>query len=73
MHKRPEWLLTLHSGANGGIEMVSILQEEVKVVNIGIREFVQALDEQEVPVVHVDWRPPTEEDEEIENLLEELM
>ena len=73
MHKRPEWLLTLHSGANGGIEMASILQEEVKVVNIGIREFVQALDEQEVPVVHVDWRPPTEEDEEIENLLEALM
>lgn len=73
MHKRPELLLTLHSGANGGIEMASILQEEVKVVNIGIREFVQALDEQEVPVVHVDWRPPTEEDEEIENLLEALM
>lgn len=73
MHKRPELLLTLHSGANGGIAMASILQEEVKVVNIGIREFVQALDEQEVPVVHVDWRPPTEEDEEIENLLEALM
>ena len=73
MHKRPELLLTLHSGANGGIEMASILQEEVKVVNIGIRECGQALDEQEVPVVHVDWRPPTEEDEEIENLLEALM
>jgi hypothetical protein len=53
--------------------MASILQEEVTVVNIGIREFVQALDEQEVPVVHVDWRPSTEEDEEIENLLEALM
>ena len=73
MHKRPELLLTLHSGANGGIEMAGILQEEVRVVNIGIIEFVQALDEQEVPVVHVDWRPPTEEDEEIENLLEALM
>jgi hypothetical protein len=53
--------------------MAGILQEEVKVVNIGIIEFVQALDEQEVPVVHVDWRPPTEEDEEIEDLLEALM
>jgi hypothetical protein len=53
--------------------MAGILQEEVRVVNIGIREFVQALDEQEVPVVHVDWRPPTEDDEEIEDLLKALM
>lgn len=53
--------------------MANILREEVKVINIGIREFMQALDEQHVPLVHVDWKPPTEEDEEIENLLESLL
>jgi hypothetical protein len=53
--------------------MANILQEGVKVINIGIKEFVQALDDQEVRVVHVDWRPPTEEDEDIENLLEALL
>jgi hypothetical protein len=53
--------------------MGTILEEEVKVINIGIREFVQALDQQHVPVVHVDWEPPREGDEEIENLLNSIL
>jgi len=50
-----------------------ILHKEVKVISVGIKAFTEALDEQRVPVVHVDWRPPTEEDEEIEHLLDSLM
>jgi hypothetical protein len=53
--------------------MANLLQEEIKVINIGIKEFMEALEEQQVPVVHVDWRPPTEEDEGIENLLDSLL
>ncbi len=53
--------------------MANLLQEEIRVINIGIKEFMEALEEQQVPVVHVDWRPPTEEDEEIENLLDSLL
>lgn len=53
--------------------MSSILREELKVINIGIREFMLALDEQQVDVVHVDWRPPAQEDEEIEKLLDSLI
>jgi hypothetical protein len=34
---------------------------------------MQALDNQEVPVIHVDWRPPTQDDEEIEALLDSLL
>jgi len=53
--------------------MPNLLQEEIKVVNIGIKEFMEALEDQQVPVVHVDWKPPTEEDEEIEKLLDSLL
>ncbi len=53
--------------------MPNLLQEEIKVVNIGIKEFMKALEDQQVPVVHVDWKPPTEEDEEIEKLLDSLL
>ena len=53
--------------------MANLLQEEIKVVNIGIKEFMEALEDQQVPVVHVDWKPPTKEDEEIEKLLDSLL
>jgi hypothetical protein len=50
-----------------------ILKEEVKVINIGVEEFMRALEEQEVPVIHVEWKPPTDEDKEIDNLLDSLI
>lgn len=53
--------------------MADILKEDVKVINIGIEQFVQSLYEQQVSLVHVDWKPPTEEDEEIEKLLDSLI
>jgi hypothetical protein len=53
--------------------MTQILQEEIKVINIGITEFMQSLADQGVRIVHVDWSPPTEEDEEIEKLLDLLL
>jgi hypothetical protein len=53
--------------------MTRILLEEVKVVNIGITEFMQSLSDQGVQAVHVDWTPPSEEDGEIEALLEDLL
>ena len=53
--------------------MEVILQQELKVINIGLRQFLEALEEQKTPVVHVDWKPPTEEDEEVTKLLESLL
>jgi hypothetical protein len=52
--------------------MDSLLQKETAVINVGIAEFCLALEEQKVPVVHVNWVPPTAEDEEIEALLDSL-
>ncbi len=34
--------------------------QKMKVINIGLEEFARSLREQEVEVVSVDWRPPTE-------------
>ena len=73
MHRQPESPLLLLCHREGGGLVANILREEVKVINIGIKEFMQALDEQHVPLVHVDWKPPTEEDEEIESLLDSLL
>lgn len=73
MHRLPGLLLILHCDPNEGTVMTNILQEELKVINIGIKQFMEALEEQQVSVVHVDWKPPTEEDEEIEKLLDSLL
>jgi hypothetical protein len=52
---------------------MNILREEIKVINVGIVHFMEELEKQGVPIVHVEWSPPKEDDEEIENLLESLL
>jgi hypothetical protein len=53
--------------------MANILQEDLQVINLGITQFMTELEAQGIPVVHVEWTPPKEDDEEIENLLESLL
>jgi hypothetical protein len=36
-----------------------LLKEGPKVLNIGVEQFAQDLSAQKVPVVQMDWRPPT--------------
>jgi FdrA protein len=43
------------------------------VVNIGIVEFAESLEEQGAEVVHVDWKPPAGGDEELAELLDRLI
>ena len=40
------------------METDKLLQMEVRVVNIGLREFARDLERCNVPVVHLDWSPP---------------
>ncbi len=54
-------------------QMANILQEDLQVINLGITQFMTEVEVQGVPVVHVEWAPPKEDDEEIENLLESLL
>ena len=50
----------------------TILNERLKVVNIGVSTFAEDLKSQGVEVVHVDWRPPAGGDAEMLRLLEKL-
>ena len=43
------------------------------VINIGISTFYEALVEQDVKAVQLDWRPPVRQSEAIENLLDMLL
>jgi len=50
-----------------------LLNEEPVVINIGLAEFSQALMDQGIQVIQVDWRPPAAGDEELVGLLDELL
>jgi hypothetical protein len=50
-----------------------LLQEQLVVINIGLRGFADSLEMQEVEVIQVDWVPPAGGDEEMIDLLEKLL
>lgn len=52
----------------------SLLQQvELKVVNVGLEHFAQSLQQQDVKVVHVAWKPPADGDRELMKMLEQLL
>jgi hypothetical protein len=50
----------------------TIINEDLKVVNIGVSTFADDLRSQDVDVVSVDWKPPAGGDVEMLRLLEKL-
>jgi len=42
-------------------------------INLGLEDFAKALQDQGREVVHVDWSPPPEIDEELKEILDELL
>lgn len=50
-----------------------LLQQGPRAINLGLREFAEALKDQGAPVVHVDWSPPPPEAEELADLLDKLL
>lgn len=54
------------------MESDKLLQAEIRVINIGLREFADDLRSRQVPVVHVDWSPPAVTDPRIADLLAKL-
>ena len=50
-----------------------LLQAPLIVINLGLRKFAEALAEQHVEVVQVDWVPPAGGDKELMNLLDQLL
>ncbi len=49
-----------------------LLRSELRVVNIGLREFARDLETCKVPVIHVDWSPPAVTNPKIASLLAKL-
>ncbi|HET9176237.1 MAG TPA: hypothetical protein VFN84_07750 [Pseudolabrys sp.] len=53
-------------------ETDKLLTSEVRVVNIGLREFARDLSACKVQVVHVDWSPPAVTNPKVASLLAKL-
>jgi len=54
-------------------ELEELLQDGPVVINLGVREFAETLQDQGVEVVHVDWAPPAGGDTEMAELLDKLL
>ena len=50
----------------------SLFESRLKVINIGLSLFSEALRQQQVVVAHVDWHPPAGGDMELLRLLDRL-
>jgi hypothetical protein len=61
------------SDASEGCSISSdIIGQEIKVINIGLDIFKEALEEQDVKVVQVDWEVPAKGDEKVINILKKM-
>ncbi len=49
------------------------LHQPLVIINIGLKQFADNLEQQNVEVVHVDWKPPAAGDEELIDLLDKLL
>jgi hypothetical protein len=49
--------------------MKELFDSELKVINVGLKTFKDTLDEQNVPSIHVDWRPPVTIDENLTHII----
>ena len=54
------------------LEINDLLEEPVKVINIGLEGFAEELKQQGVETVQVDWTPPAGGDPKLADLLSKL-
>ncbi len=54
------------------MDIDTLFQSEVRVVNIGLRAFANDMESRKTPVVHVEWSPPAVKNEKIAALLAKL-
>ncbi|MEE3246688.1 MAG: fdrA domain protein [Chloroflexota bacterium] len=50
-----------------------LLSSPIQAINIGVKDFAENLESQEVEVVHVNWTPPAGGDPEIIAILEQIL
>ena len=50
-----------------------LLSSPIQAINIGVKDFAENLESQEVEVVHVNWTPPAGGDLEIIAILDQIL
>jgi DNA-binding TFAR19-related protein (PDSD5 family) len=55
------------------MKIAELLDNRLKAINVGLKDFARDLEDQKVDVVQLDWRPPKPEDQEMKRLLEQLL
>jgi hypothetical protein len=55
------------------MKIAELLKRGPRAINVGLRNFARDLDEQQVDVVQLEWRPPAPEDKEMKRILERLL
>ena len=53
--------------------LTDIVTKSIVAINVGVQDFGEALEEQEVKVFYVDWSPPAGGDQELMDLLDRLL
>ena len=53
--------------------MDRLLSSPIQAINIGVKDFAENLESQEVEVVHVNWTPPAGGDPEIIAILDQIL
>jgi hypothetical protein len=56
-----------------GCELSELLSSPLIAINVGVRDFGLALEQQGVAVIYVDWTPPAGGDQEMIGLLDQLL
>ena len=54
-------------------EVKELLEIGPSIINIGVRDFGESLEKQDVEVTHLEWEPPIVVDQEIAAILDELL
>lgn len=59
-------------GDSGTPVELAMLNDPLSALNVGLESFAESLTVQEVPVVHVDWRPPAGGNEQLMSILDRM-
>jgi FdrA protein len=51
---------------------VSLLNQPLAAINVGLESFTESLQAQDAQVIQVDWRPPASGDEKLAAILERM-
>ena len=54
-------------------DLIELFSSPVIAINIGVKDFGTALEQQGVQVIYVEWAPPADGDQEMIDLLDQLL